>query len=182
MSHTDWGGEQNIIYKGVEAFPRTMCQPSRCSLKGGRHEAVCQRGRWGSKGGGLWCPTLVWEVNKSSFIRVWKPSLGRCASLLAVLQRGVDTRRCASEDAGVRRGVDCDVPTLVGEENKTSFIRVWKPSPSRHVLKPWGEAQRRREQYLLAVNLGRYIIRLGCSTYFNPVTWTHIGWLGLGQI
>ena len=26
-------------------------------------------------------------------------------------------------------------PTLVGEENETLFIRVWKPLPSRHVLK-----------------------------------------------
>ena len=45
-------------------------------------------------------------------------------------------------------------PTLVGEENKSPFIRVWKPSPSRRVLKPWGEAQ--TGQYLLAVDLGRY--------------------------
>ena len=31
--------------------------------------------------------------------------------------------------------------TLVGEENKSPFIRVWKPSPSIHALKPWGEAR-----------------------------------------
>ena len=70
---------------------------------------------------------------------VSEPDTGRCASLLAVLRRGVDTRRCASKDAGLqrgvdlgavphrleegksasedarsRRGVDCDVPHLLG--------------------------------------------------------------------
>ena len=80
---------------------------------------------------------------------------GQCVSLLAVPRRGVDTRRCASkdagpqrgvdlgavphrldketsanEDAGPRRGVDCDVPHWLGEENKSPFITVWKPSPN----------------------------------------------------
>ena len=32
-------------------------------------------------------------------------------------------------------GVDCENPTLVGEENETPFIRVWKPFLSRCVLK-----------------------------------------------
>ena len=46
------------------------------------------------------------------------------------------------------------------EENETFFIRVWKPLPSRRALKtlrgsPKGKAQ--REQYLVAVGLGRYI-------------------------
>ena len=66
---------------------------------------------------------------------VSEPSFGRCANLLVVPRRGVDTRRCiikdvgpqrgvdlgavphrleerksASEDAGPRRRVDCDVP------------------------------------------------------------------------
>ena len=50
-------------------------------------------------------------------------------------------------------------PTSVREENEASFIRVWKPLPSRRVLKtlkgsPKGKAQ--RGQYLLAVSLGRY--------------------------
>ena len=50
-------------------------------------------------------------------------------------------------------------PTSVGEENKTIFIRVWKPLFRRGVLKtlrenPEGKAQRR--QYLLAVGLSRY--------------------------
>ena len=91
---------------------------------------------------------------------VSEPDTERCDSLLAVPRMGVDTRRCtsedagpqrgvdlgavphrleegksASEDAGPRRGVDCDVPHG-WEENKPQFIRVWKPSPSRRVLKP----------------------------------------------
>ena len=94
-----------------------MCQPSRCSPKGGGVDTrrcasknagpkggggfgggptliggrkKCQRGRWAPKGGGLWCPTLV------------------------------------------------------GEENKPPFIRAWKPSPNRRVLKPWGEARKEK--------------------------------------
>ena len=31
--------------------------------------------------------------------------------------------------------VDCDVPTLVREENKPPFIRVWKLSLTRRVLR-----------------------------------------------
>ena len=70
---------------------------------------------------------------------VSEPDTERCASLLAVPRRGVDMRRCvskdarpqkgvdlgaiphrlekgkkASEDAGPRRGVDCDVPHWLG--------------------------------------------------------------------
>ena len=60
-------------------------------------------------------------------------------------------------------------PSLVGEDNKPPFIKVWKPSPSRCVLKPhWlgrrtnqaskgspkGKAQ--RGQYVLEVDLGCY--------------------------
>ena len=68
-------------------------------------------------------------------------------------------RRCASKDTGLRggsilwrshndwkkervqartltqKGGGLLCPTLVGEENKTPFIRVWKPSSSRRVLK-----------------------------------------------
>ena len=35
---------------------------------------------------------------------VLKPDIGRCASLLAVLRRMVDTRQCASKDTGPQRG------------------------------------------------------------------------------
>ena len=38
----------------------------------------------------------------------------------------------ANEDAGPWREVDCENPALVGEENKTPFIKVWNPC----VLKP----------------------------------------------
>ena len=69
----------------------------------------------------------------------------RCASKDAGPQRGVflgavphrlEEGNSASEDAGPRRGGGLCCPTLVGEENKSPFIRVWKPFPSRRVLKP----------------------------------------------
>ena len=90
---------------------------------------------------------------------VSEPDTERCVSLLAVPQGGVNTRRCASKDAGPKGGgfgggptsiggrKECQrgrwapkggglcCSTLVGEENKPPFIRVWKPSPSRRVLK-----------------------------------------------
>ena len=34
-------------------------------------------------------------------------------------------------------------PTTVEEENETFFIRVWKPLPSRRVLKTWRESPNR---------------------------------------
>ena len=37
--------------------------------------------------------------------------------------------------------LNCEIPP-VGEENETSLVRVWKPLPSRHVLKPWGVARK----------------------------------------
>ena len=50
--------------------------------------------------------------------------------------------------------------TLVEKENKTHFVRVWKPSPTRRVLKSQGEARKGKfkenGQYLLVVDLGRY--------------------------
>ena len=39
-----------------------------------------------------------------------------------------DTKRCASEDAGPRRGVDCD-PTSVGKGNEAFFIKGVETSP-----------------------------------------------------
>ena len=67
---------------------------------------------------------------------VLEPNTGRCASKKAELRSGVDMRRCASKDAGPQRGMDCEIPTSVGEENETFFIKVWKPLPNRRVLKP----------------------------------------------
>ena len=54
------------------------------------------------------------------------------------LERGTS----ASEDVVPKRGGLWDL-TLVGEWNKSFFIRVWKPLPSRHVLKLWGENLKR---------------------------------------
>ena len=45
----------------------------------------------------------------------------------------------------------------IGEENEVSVIRVWKPLPSRHVLKTLrGSPKGKQGQYLLAVSLNRY--------------------------
>ena len=49
--------------------------------------------------------------------------------------------------------------TSVGEENKAFLIRVWKPLPSRCVLKTLRgntKGKTQRGQYLLAVSLGCY--------------------------
>ena len=40
---------------------------------------------------------------------------------------------CANEDARSPRRVDCEIP--VGEWNEAFLVRVWKPLPSRRVLK-----------------------------------------------
>jgi len=109
---------------------------------------------------------------------VSKPDTGRCANEKAEPRRGVDTRRYANKDVGPRIHPHIDwrrewvsARTLGPEEgwivrshigwgeNKTPFTRVWKPLPSRRVLKalrgnPKGKAQ--RGQYLLAVGLSRY--------------------------
>ena len=50
-------------------------------------------------------------------------------------------------------------PRLVGEENGTFFTRVWKPLPSKRVLKTLRGSPKRktqRGQYLLAVGLSYY--------------------------
>ena len=70
-----------------------------------------------------------------------------------------DTGRCVSEEIEPRRGVDCEIPNPVGEENETFFIRLWKPLSSIRVLKtlrgsPKGKAQ--RGQYRLAMGFIHY--------------------------
>ena len=48
-------------------------------------------------------------------------------------------------------------PTSVGEGNETFFIRVWKPHPSRRVLKTLRGSLKGKSQigqYLLVVDLG----------------------------
>ena len=59
---------------------------------------------------------------------------------------------------GPERGglLDC---TSVGEENETSFIRVWKPPHSKRVLKTLRGSSKgkiQRGQYLLVVGLDHY--------------------------
>ena len=66
--------------------------------------------------------------------------------------------RRASEDVGSQGGGLWD-PTSVGEGNKAFLVRVWKPLPSRRVLRtlrgsPKGKAQ--GGQHQLAVGLGCY--------------------------
>ena len=85
---------------------------------------------------------------------VSEPDTGQCANKDIGPLRGVDwgvlhrleRGTSASKDAGTRRRVDCEIP-LVGEDNKAFFGRVWKPLPSKHVLKTLrgsskGKAQR----------------------------------------
>ena len=45
-------------------------------------------------------------------------------------------------DVRPQREVDCGNPTLVGEENETPFISVWKLFPIRRILKTLREAQK----------------------------------------
>ena len=51
---------------------------------------------------------------------VSEPGTGLCVSLLAVPRRGVDTRRCASKDAGPQRGVDLGAVPHRLEEGKSA--------------------------------------------------------------
>ena len=101
----------------------------------------------------------------------------------------MDTRQCVSEDVGPRRWVDWEGPTSVPHrlERGTStsedagpergwivrshicwrgeqsiFIRVWKPLPSRRVLKTLRgslEGKTQRGQYLIAVGLVPYKVK-----------------------
>ena len=76
-------------------------------------------------------------------------------------QHQLEKGTSVSEDAGPQRGLDCEIPHRLGRRTKHFFMGVWKPLPSRRVLKtlrgsPKGKAQ--GEQYLLgwawAVTLG----------------------------
>ena len=79
ISHIGWGGERNTLYKGVEAFP----QETRFkALRGSPKRAIYASG-------GLGLLQMVLELDT-----------GLCASEEAVSRKGVDTRRCASKDAG----------------------------------------------------------------------------------
>ena len=45
---------------------------------------------------------------------VSEPDTKRCVSILAIPQRGVDTRQCASNDAGLKGGGFGGAPTSIG--------------------------------------------------------------------
>ena len=137
----------------------------------------------GPEGGGLSGPLQI----------VSEPDTGRCVSLLAVPRRGVDTRRCASKDAGPKGGwiwrrshIDWRkerVPARTlgpeggwivmshinwGREQITIYKGV-DTFPLQTRFKalrgtPKGKAQ--REQYLLAVDLDRYIITHFLMCYY----------------
>ena len=92
---------------------QTPCNVSKRRLnpEGGGHEAVCQQERWAPKGCGL--------------------------GVIHQLEEGTS----ASENAGPRRGVDCEIPHRLGRRT-TFFIRVWKPLPIICVLKTLRESPR----------------------------------------
>ena len=101
-----------------------VCQQGDWALKGGEHEMVCQQGRWPRRGVAWGGPTSIGEGNEC--------------------QRGC----WASKEGGLWD------PTSVGEKNETFFINVWKPPPSKRVLKTLRERSKwksQRGQYLLAV-------------------------------
>ena len=57
---------------------------------------------------------------------VSEPDTGRCASLLAVPRREVDTRRCANKDAGPQMGGFEGDPTSIGGRKECQRER-WAP-------------------------------------------------------
>ena len=82
--------------------------------RGGKHEVVCQQGCWAPKGGGFGGgPTSLGERNECQRGR-WDPKEGGLLD-----------------------------PTSIGEESETPFIRVWKPFPSKRVLKTLSESPKR---------------------------------------
>ena len=93
-SYISWRGERSILYKGVETSPyqthfkNLVGKPERESPK-----------RIISASGGLRLLQMILKSNT-----------GWCASEDAKPQRGVNTRRCASEDVGLRMEVDCEIP------------------------------------------------------------------------
>ena len=51
------------------------------------------------------------------------------------------------------KGVDCDVPHWLGRRTKT-HPKVWKPSLSRRVLKPRGEARKESSKKTISASGG----------------------------
>ena len=117
----------------------------------------CQQGYCALEGGGLWDPTSAGEGNETFFIRVWKLFPRRRVlktsrgSPKGKTQRGWQyllavglscykwyhsqtSNDVSARTLGLQEGGLWDL-TSAGEENETFFIRVWKPLPSRRVLK-----------------------------------------------
>ena len=114
---------------------------------------------------------ISWKENRTPFIMVWKPSPRlRILKTLGGLPKGKAQRGQyvlavawtvthivrSHISWGEERLWD---PISVAWENETFFVRVWKPLPSKRVLKTLrgsskGKAQ--RGQHLLAVSLDRY--------------------------
>ena len=57
---------------------------------------------------------LAVDLGRYKWYHGIEPDTGRCVSLLAVPRRGVDTRRCASKDAGPKGGGFGGSPTSIG--------------------------------------------------------------------
>ena len=105
--------------------------------------------------------TISVNGEPGSLQMVSEPDTRRCVSLLALPWRGVDTRRCASKDAGPQgrwnwvlshidwRKERVSARTLGPEGGWIVMSHIgWRgeqpPSPSRRVLKSWGEARKRK--------------------------------------
>ena len=101
---------------------------------------------------------------------VLEPDTGRCATLEAEPQRrwtrgrvpALEKRMSAQWGCWAPKGGGGGgwwVPTSVGEENETFFIRMRKPLPSRRVLETLSGSSKgkvQKGQYLLAMGLNSY--------------------------
>ena len=65
--------------------------------------------------------------------------------LVAVPHR-LEKEMSASEDTGLRRRVDCDVPNWLWRRTKHPLYRCGKPSSRRRVLKPCGETRKEKSK------------------------------------
>ena len=106
---------------------------SRCILKPWGPERESLK-RIISANGGLGSLQMVWELDTGRCVRALK-GVDLVGSTL------IGERNECQWGHWAPKGVDCDVPYWFGK-NETPFIRVWKLSPSKRVLKPWGEVQK----------------------------------------
>ena len=74
---------------------------------------------------------------------ILEPDIVRCASFLVVLQRGVDTSRCANKDAGPQRGVGLGAVPHRLEKGKSTSEDA-EPAPKGWIVMShigWGGEQ-----------------------------------------